>query len=69
MSAKILLVEDQEILKKQEEKGRKKKILTPMQIRYQEKWKAQKREEESLKERMKKLEEMGYFNKNKTKYE
>ncbi len=63
------LVEDQEILKKQEEKGRKKKILTPMQIRYQEKRKAQKREEESLKERMKKLEEMGYFNKNRTKYE
>ena len=40
-----------------------------MQIKYQEKRKAQKREEESLKERMKKLEEMGYFNKNKIKYE
>ena len=63
------LVEDQEILKKQEEKGKKKRILTPMQIKYQEKRKAQKREEESLKERMKKLEETGYFNKNKTKYE
>src|SRR6266511_3630052 len=60
---------DKKILKKQEEKGKKKRILTSMQIKYQEKRKAQKREEESLKERMKKMEEMGYFNKNRTKYE
>ena len=42
---------------------RKRKNLTPKQIQYQEKRKAEIREEESLRKRMKDLEDSGYFDK------
>jgi len=42
---------------------RKRKNLTPMQIQYQERRKAEIREEESLRKRMKDIENSGYFDK------
>jgi len=42
---------------------RKRKNVTPMQIRYQERRKTEIREEESLRKRMKDLENSGYFDK------
>ena len=42
---------------------RKRKNVTPMQIRYQERRKAEIREEESLRKRMKDIENSGYFDK------